>query len=220
MGSVEDSWRLAITMRLFIFALSLAVVAAAGEKRTSSRDGRAFPSPENRITLDSSASREHYGVLSSLFRMGHAQSNARSGMDMVANPVGKKRSASKNTSPIEKSSPSFRYDCCYKVSVSPMADGGFISYQRDSYGDYYRQSFLINNGVWYKNYENDKCIWWSYPSSGHWILGKCSKRGSEYGHFTNHEDADCPHDPGLTWKVTDGDDWYDANRRMSVWCED
>jgi len=95
--------KVAIAMRLFIFALSLAVVAAASEK-SSPRGGRAFPSPKNKVAMVSSASREYDGVLSSLFRTGHGQNNERSGMNMMANPVGTTHSAVKKTSSFEKAS--------------------------------------------------------------------------------------------------------------------
>jgi len=203
-------------MRLFIFALSLAVVAAASEK-TSPRGGRAFPSPKNRVAMDSSASHEYDGVLSSLFRMGHGQNDERSGMNMMANPDGKTHSAVKESSPFEKSLPSFRSSCCSTVEVRPHSSYSEVSVQPQSYGYYYKQELNINGKVWYKKNQYDKCIWWSTLHGGAWYVGRCSVRGSDYGHFVNYDDYDCPQDPGWSWQYSNSG-WYDANYQMSIYC--
>merc|ERR1712117_271132 len=137
--------------------------------------------------VDGFVSHEYDGILSSLFRMGHGQNEERSGMDMMANPVGTMHSAVKETSPFEIALPSFRSgSCCSRVEVRPKYGYSKISKQSKSYGDYHQQTRKINGAVWYKKYNHDKCIWRIHENNGQWIVGKCSERGTSYGHFTNH----------------------------------
>merc|ERR1712117_326286 len=121
MGSVV---MVGIPMRLFILAFSLAVITEAAEEQPP-RDGRAFPSPENRITMDNFAPLEDVGFLSSFFRTDNRQrSNIRSGINMMPNPINTDYSAIKEFNPFERQSPSYR-------SGRPCHPRGKSSYWRN-----------------------------------------------------------------------------------------
>jgi len=109
-------------------------------------------------------------------------------------------------------------DCCWKVNVD-YNDGDWVKKEHSSkFGYYYAEPGRVNGRVHYTSEDGQYAIAYSGSS---WLVQSESVRGENKGYLKSHDDDECPHTIGYTWKVAvpNVDPWVDAGQSMSIWCK-